>query len=72
MPLVQIHTIKDVFTPEQKREMIEKITDTMVAIEGEALREVTWDTINEIDSGSWGIGGQALTTEAVHSLQEAV
>jgi 4-oxalocrotonate tautomerase len=72
MPLVQIHTIKDVFTPEQKREMIEKITDTMVAIEGEALREVTWVTINEIESGSWGIGGQPLTTQAVHSLQEAV
>ena len=40
--------------------------------EGEALREVTWVTINEIESGSWGIGGQPLTTQAVHSLQEAV
>lgn len=72
MPLVQIHTIKDVFTAEQKQEMIEKVTDAMVGIEGEALRGVTWVTINEIDSGCWGIGGQALTTGAVHSLQEAV
>ena len=72
MPLIQIHTIKDVFTREQKQEMIEKVTQAMVDIEGEALRGVTWVTINEIDSGSWGIGGQALTTSAVHSLQEAV
>lgn len=72
MPLVQIHTIKDVFTPEQKQAMIEKVTEAMVSIEGEPLRGVTWVTINEVDSGCWGIGGQPMTTQAVHSLQEAV
>ena len=72
MPMVQIHTIKDVFTAKQKQEMIEKVTEAMVSVEGESLRGVTWVTINEIDSGCWGIGGQAMTTQAVHSLQEAV
>ena len=72
MPLVHIHAIKDVFTPEQKREMIEKVTEAMISVEGEALRDVTWVTINEVDSGCWGIGGQPMTTSAVHSLQEAV
>ncbi len=72
MPMVQIHTIKDVFTAEQKQEMIEKVTEAMVSVEGESLRGVTWVTINGIDSGCWGIGGQAMTTQAVHSLQEAV
>ena len=38
MPLVTIDVIKDVFTPEQKADIIQKVTDTMVGIEGEALR----------------------------------
>ena len=30
MPHVQVHAIKDVFSPEQKREVIRKVTDAMV------------------------------------------
>jgi 4-oxalocrotonate tautomerase len=66
MPLVQVHTIKGVFTPEMKKKVIEKVTDAMVGVEGENLR--TWVTINEIDSGDLGIGGQTLTAEYVKAL----
>ena len=38
MPLVTIDLIKDVFSPAQKADIIHKVTETMVAIEGEALR----------------------------------
>ena len=38
MPLVNIEVIENVFTPAQKKEMIEKVTDVMISIEGEALR----------------------------------
>jgi 4-oxalocrotonate tautomerase len=68
MPLVQVHTIKGVFTPEMKKNVIEKVTDAMVAVEGENLRGVTCVTINEVDSGDWGIGGRALTAEYVKAL----
>ena len=68
MPLIQVKVIEDVFTPTQKREIISKLTDAMVAIEGENLRSVTWVTIEEVRSGEWGIGGQALTTDAVRAL----
>ena len=61
--------IKGVFDVSQKREMIEKLTDTMVEIEGEAMRPVTWVTIEEVESGDWGIGGKPLTTQDVHDLQ---
>lgn len=71
MPFVQVQAIKDVFTPEQKREVIEKITDVMVSVEGEALRGVTWVNFIEVDSGCWGIGGETLTTQAVQAMQEA-
>ena len=68
MPLVQVHTIKGVFTAQMKKTIIEKVTDAMVEIEGENLRGVTWVTINEIDSGDWGIGGQTLTAEHVKAI----
>ena len=42
MPLVTIDVIKDMFTPSQKRDLIEKVTDAMVAVEGESLQGVTW------------------------------
>lgn len=69
MPLIKINVIEKVFTPEQKAEMIAKVTDAMVAIEGEALRAVTWVVIEEVKEGSWGIGGQGLTLDDVHRLQ---
>jgi 4-oxalocrotonate tautomerase len=69
MPLVQVKVIEGVFSDTQKREMIHKLTDAMVSIEGENMREVTWVVVEEVKSGSWGIGGQALTTEHVKALQ---
>jgi 4-oxalocrotonate tautomerase len=68
MPLVTIDVIRDVFTPDQKRALIEKVTDAMVAVEGEAMRPVTWVKINEIEQGDWGIGGRTLNAAAVHAM----
>src|SRR3954471_16060766 len=68
MPLVQVNLIEEVFTPEQKRRIIEKVTDAMVEVEGEAMRGVTWVTINEVRSGEWGMGGGPLTTADVKAL----
>jgi 4-oxalocrotonate tautomerase len=47
---------------------VARLTDTMVAIEGEALRSVTWVVVEEVTSGDWGIGGQTLTTADVKAL----
>jgi 4-oxalocrotonate tautomerase len=69
MPMVTVKVIEGVFTPEQKQEMIRKITDTMVEIEGENLRPVTWVLVEEVGSGDWGIAGNGLTTADVHALQ---
>lgn len=68
MPLVTIEVIEGVFNPEQKRDMIAKVTDTMVGIEGEALRGVTWVRIVEVGQGAWGIGGQTLTAADVKAM----
>jgi 4-oxalocrotonate tautomerase len=72
MPLVSVKVIEGVFTDAQKRQMIEKLTDTMVSIEGEKMRGVTWCVVEEVKSGDWGIGGNALTTQDVRRLAEGV
>jgi 4-oxalocrotonate tautomerase len=68
MPLVTIDVIKNVFTPKQKEQLIEKVTAAMVEVEGEAMRPVTWVRINEFESGDWAIGGNRLSTADVHAL----
>jgi 4-oxalocrotonate tautomerase len=65
MPLVNIEVIKGVFTAEQKRDLIEKVTDAMVSVEGEALRGLTWVRIQEFEQGDWAIGGKALSAADV-------
>lgn len=69
MPFVNVKLIEGVFSPAQKQDIIRKVTDTMVEIEGEAMRSVTWVTIDEVKSGDWGIAGNPLTTADVKSLQ---
>jgi 4-oxalocrotonate tautomerase len=68
MPLVTIDVIKDVFSPEQKQQMIEKVTAAMVDVEGESLRPVTWVRINEFEGGDWAIGGQRLGAADVRAM----
>jgi 4-oxalocrotonate tautomerase len=68
MPLIQVKLIEGVFTETQKREMIRKLTDAMVSVEGENMRSVTWVTVEEVKSGDWGIGGQVLTTTVVKAM----
>jgi 4-oxalocrotonate tautomerase len=68
MPLIQVKVIEGVFSEAQTGEMVRKLTDAMVSIEGENMRPVTWVVVEEVKSGSWGIGGKALTTGDVKAL----
>ena len=68
MPLVNVKLIEGVFTPTQKRDMIRKLTDTMVSIEGENLRPYTLVVLEEVKSGDWGFGGNPISTADVHAL----
>lgn len=72
MPLINVKVIENVFTDAQKRDIVGRLTDAMVSVEGEPMRGVTWVVIDEVKSGDWGIGGQPLTTEAVRELAAGV
>ena len=53
MPLIQVQVIKDVFNKEQKLQIISKLTDAMVSIEGENIA-VTFCLVEEVESGDSG------------------
>jgi 4-oxalocrotonate tautomerase len=72
MPLIEVSVIEDVFTPEQQRQIITRLTDAMVEIEGETMRPVTWCVVREVASGAWGIAGNPLTTADVRALAAGV
>ena len=72
MPLIQVKLVENVFTPEQKQEIVRRLTDTMVEIEGENMRPVTWCIVEEVTSGDWGIAGNPLTTADVKALAAGV
>ncbi|MDZ7638396.1 MAG: 4-oxalocrotonate tautomerase family protein [Bryobacterales bacterium] len=69
MPLVNVQVIENVFNQQQKREIIEKVTNAMLSVEGEALREVTVVRIEEFKEGNWAIGGKPLSAADVHEMQ---
>lgn len=68
MPLVNVKVIEGVFSSQQKGEIVKNLTEAMVSIEGENMRGVTWVVVEEVQSGDWGIGGNALTTQNVKAL----
>ena len=68
MPLLNVKLIEGVFTQKQKHEMIRRLTDAMVSIEGENMRPLTWVVIEEVKSGDWGAGGNPLTVGDVKTL----
>lgn len=69
MPLVTIDVIEDVFTAEQKQEIIGKVTEALIAVEGEKMRGVTWVRINEFQRANWGFGGKPLSPADIRALR---
>lgn len=58
MPIVTIQVIEDVFTDQQRDAMIEKVTEAMIEVEGESMRDLTWVLYEEVPAGNWAIGGK--------------
>jgi 4-oxalocrotonate tautomerase len=68
VPFVNVKVIEGVFDADAKRQIVEGVTEAMVAVEGENMRGVTWVVVEEVRSGDWAIGGRALTTGDVRAL----
>ncbi|MDP1948314.1 MAG: 4-oxalocrotonate tautomerase family protein [Nitrospirota bacterium] len=68
MPLAQLKGISGYLSAEQKGELIRKVTDAIVSVEGEGLRPVTWVIVEDVPSGQWGVGGTPVTTDALKQM----
>ena len=71
MPYINVKVIENVFTPEEKAQMLKGVSEAIVAVEGENLREYTHVVLEEVRSGDWAIGGQPMSTEAVQGVRAA-
>jgi 4-oxalocrotonate tautomerase len=71
MPFIDIKVIQGVFTPEEKRELVERVSEAVIAVEGEALRPVTTTAITETPSGEWAVGGRTYAAEDVKAMRSA-
>jgi 4-oxalocrotonate tautomerase len=68
MPLINVKLIDGVFSEPQKKQIVTRLTDAMVSVEGENMRSVTWVIIEEVKSGDWALGGKPLSTADVKAL----
>jgi len=69
MPFVEIKVFEGELSKQQSQELIGKVTDTIVSFAGENLREATWVVIQEVKSGNWGVGGNALGLDDIKRIQ---
>jgi 4-oxalocrotonate tautomerase len=68
MPFINVKLVEGVFDADTKQRIVRDLTEAMVAIEGENMRQVTWVLVEELKSGDWGIAGNPLTTADVKTL----
>jgi len=69
MPFVEIKVFEGELSKEQTQEMIQEITEVVVSLAGENLRQATWVVVQEVKSGNWGVGGKALGLDDIRAIQ---
>lgn len=70
MPVVQIKGVESYLSLEQQQEPIRRVTNAVIAVEGESLRPVTWVLVEDVPSGACGVAGQPVSTDAMRHMSE--
>jgi 4-oxalocrotonate tautomerase len=60
MPLVRITVIEGEFSSNQKRQIVEGVTEVLVAVHDQSVRATTWVIVDEVAPGDWTVGGRVL------------
>jgi 4-oxalocrotonate tautomerase len=68
MPLVEVKVFEQELNGEQTENLISRITDAVTSVTSEKLRDVTWVIVEEVPSGNWGVGGNALGLDDVKKI----
>jgi 4-oxalocrotonate tautomerase len=56
MASVQVELIDELFTPVQKKELFNQLSDAVILIKGEYMHSAAWVSMEEICNGEWRIG----------------
>ena len=65
MPLVHVKVIEGVFSANQKRQIVEGVTEVLVSVQDEGVRDQTWVIVDEVGRGHWAIGGRVLAADDI-------
>lgn len=66
MPIVTVQVPAGALSPEQKAQLIGKVTDVVIEVEGfPSLRPSVHVLIEEVPAGGYGVGGQAVDVDKV-------
>jgi 4-oxalocrotonate tautomerase len=68
MPLVQIKGVGGYLSASKKQELIRRVTDAVVSVEGEGLRPVTWVIVEDVPPGAWGVGGSPVSADDLRKM----
>ena len=66
MPLVRITVVEGDLSANQKRQIVEGVTEVLVAVHDEAVRK-TWVIVDEVAAGDWGVGGHLLGADGTRA-----
>ena len=69
MPLCTIKMFEGELTEAQGADLIRHVTEAIIPFAGEKRSGNPWVLIEEIRSGSWGIGGTAFGLKDVREIQ---
>lgn len=73
MPFINVQTIKGLLDEKQKSELLERITDLFIEVEGRgdpAFKHHVWVRIDEHDPEQWSLGGFRPTKEIIKMITE--
>jgi 4-oxalocrotonate tautomerase len=68
MPYVNCRVMEGVLSDDQKADIAEQFTETIVSVVGEPVRGLTWVVIDDIATGELTVGGRPITTEGVKEI----
>ncbi|MEM6728634.1 MAG: tautomerase family protein [Pseudomonadota bacterium] len=71
MPLIDIHVLEGVFTPEEKAAMIRACAQGFGSVAGPAMERATSVRVHEVPSGAWGGSDSVWTTETALELKRS-
>jgi 4-oxalocrotonate tautomerase len=71
MPIITIKVFEGELTGGQAAELIDDVTEAVIPFVGEAVRPNVWVLVEEVKSGSWGIGGKAFGLPDLRQIQQS-